>query len=102
MRNSICQFTLFIPLKKLKPRVIRAQNIAKKDDPTIEKIAKNLSSDSKPNENDYDEKSLPLYRRILIKGKGVTNFGKSVMKKHQPCIMNLHTELGMQTLTEFS
>ena len=80
MRNRTCQFTLFIPLKKLNSRVIRAQNIAKNDDPTIEKIAKNLSSDSKPNENDYDEKSLPLYRRILIKGKGAINFGKSVMK----------------------
>ena len=71
MRNKTCQFILFIPLKKLKPRVIRSQNITKNDDPTIEKIAKNLSSkESKPNENDYDEKSLPLYRRILIKGKG--------------------------------
>ena len=75
MRGSGCQFTglvLFIPLKRMKPRVIRAQNTAKNDEPTIEKIAKNLSSkESKPNENDYDEKSLPLYRRILIKGKGV-------------------------------
>ena len=80
MRNKTCQFTFFIPLKKLKPRVIRSQNITKNDDPIIEKIAKNLSSDSKSNENDYDEKSLPLYRRILIKGKGAINFGKDVIK----------------------
>ena len=75
MGGSRCKFTLFIPLKRIKPRskpVIRAQKPAKNDEPTIEKIAKNLSSkESKPNENDYDEKSLPLYRRILIKGKGV-------------------------------
>ena len=70
MRNKTFQFALVIPLKKLKPRVIRSQNITKNDDPTIEKIAKNLSSDSKSNETEYDEKSLPLYRRILIKGKG--------------------------------
>ena len=69
MRNTQCQFTLFIPLKRMKPRVIRAQNSTKNDE-ALEKI----SPDSKSNENNHDEKSLPLYRRILIKGRGTIDF----------------------------
>ena len=73
MRNTQCQFTLFIPLKRMKPRVIRAQNSTKNDE-ALEKISKNLSPDSKSNENNHDEKSLPLYRRILNIGRGTIDF----------------------------
>ena len=71
-----CGLTLFIPLKRIKPTVIRAQNMTE-NDKTNEKLAnfgKKSSFESKTDENHDDEKSLPLCRRILIKGKRVLSF----------------------------
>ena len=70
-----CGLTLLIPLKRIKPTVIRAEDMTKTDEKMARSpiFGKKSSFESKSNENHDDEKSLPLCRRILIKGKGNHN-----------------------------